>query len=202
MWKARSSDMRHGGSRQGRVPIIRQPTIALWRVLMSLEKFYSRPGHLIRRLNQISMALFAEETGPLGLTSVQYAALNMIQEVPGIDQASLSDMIAFDKTTIVKVLDRLVEKGLITRTRSQTDRRINHLHATTKGTQLLKDIHPMLDRSDKRILAPLTAAEQRVFMELLTRLVQVNNIYSRAPLTVREDLLERTRPAAKARKRA
>lgn len=169
---------------------------------MSLEKFYSRPGHLIRRLNQISMALFAEETAPLDLTSVQYAALNMIEQVPGIDQASLSDMIAFDKTTIVKVLDRLVEKGLITRTRSETDRRVNHLHATAKGSQVLKEIHPMLDRSDKRILAPLNAAEQRTFMELLTRLVQVNNIYSRAPLTMRDDLVARSMPAAKARKRA
>jgi len=169
---------------------------------MSLEKFYSRPGHLVRRLNQISMALFAEETEGLDLTSVQYAALNMIHELPGIDQASLSDMIAFDKTTVVKVLDRLADKGLITRTRSHADRRINHLHATPKAVQLLKEIHPTLDRSDRRILAPLSAAEQRVFMELLTRLVQVNNIYSRAPLTVREDLLERARPPVKPRKRA
>jgi DNA-binding MarR family transcriptional regulator len=149
---------------------------------MSLETFYSRPGHLIRRLNQISMALFFEETASLGLTSVQYAALNMVQEVPGIDQASLSNMIAFDKTTIVKVLDRLVDKGLITRTRSETDRRINHLRITAEGARLIKEIHPMLDRSDKRILAPLSEADQRRFMELLSRLVQVNNIYSRAPL--------------------
>ena len=162
---------------------------------MSLEKFYSRPGHLIRRMNQISMALFFEETQPLDLTSVQYAALNMIQEVPGIDQASLSNMIAFDKTTIVKVLDRLVDKSLITRTRSETDRRLNHLHVTPKGTQVLKEIHPMLDRSDKRILAPLSESDQRKFMEMLSRLVQVNNIYSRAPLdtTLRENLLAKSK---------
>src|SRR5262245_34548727 len=100
---------------------------------VTLQKFYSRPGHLIRRLQQISVALFLEETGSLGLTTVQYAALNMIAEVPGIDQVSLSNMIAFDKTTIVKVLDRLVDKGLITRTRSTSDRRTNHLNVTPKG---------------------------------------------------------------------
>jgi len=171
---------------------------------MSLEKFYSRPGHLIRRLNQISMALFFEETTPLDLTSVQYAALNMIQEVPGIDQASLSSMIAFDKTTIVKVLDRLVEKGLITRTRSETDRRINHLNVTPKGSALLKEIHPMLDRSDKRILAPLSESDQRKFMEMLSRLVQVNNIYSRAPLdnALRDDLMAaRAKPVGKTKRK-
>ena len=150
---------------------------------MSLERFYSRPGHLIRRLNQISVALFLEETDGLGLTTVQFAALNMIHEVPNIDQASLSDMIAFDKTTIVKVLDRLAEKGFITRTRSQSDRRLNHLNLTARGREVIQKIQGMLDRSDARILAPLSAADQRKFMELLTRLVQVNNIYSRAPLS-------------------
>jgi len=168
---------------------------------MSLEKFYARPGHLIRRLHQISTALFSEETAPQGLTPVQYAALQMVENVPGIDQAALSDMIAFDKTTLVKVLDRLVDKGLLTRTRSGADRRVNQLHATVRGTQLLRDMHALVDRSDKRILAPLNTAEQRSFMELLTRLVQVNNIYSRAPLTVREDVLARSKPAGKGRRR-
>lgn len=170
---------------------------------MSLEKFYSRPGHLIRRLNQISMALFFEETQALGLTSVQYASLNMIAEVPGIDQVSLSNMIAFDKTTIVKVLDRLVDKQLITRSRSETDRRINHLNITPEGTALLKEIHPMLDRSDKRILAPLSDSDQRKFMEMLSRLVQVNNIYSRAPLdtSLQEDLMSKTRSKTATRSR-
>ena len=125
----------------------------------------------------------------------------MVENVPGIDQAALSDMIAFDKTTLVKVLDRLVDKGLLTRTRSGADRRVNQLHATVRGTQLLRDMHALVDRSDKRILAPLNAAEQRSFMELLTRLVQVNNIYSRAPLTVREDVLARSKPAGKGRRR-
>ncbi len=172
---------------------------------MSIQKFYSRPGHLIRRLQQISVALFLEETGALGLTTVQYAALNMIAEVPGIDQVSLSNMIAFDKTTIVKVLDRLVDKGLITRTRSATDRRTNHLNVTPKGREVLKRIQPMLARSDARILAPLSKPDQRRFMEMLTQLVHVNNIYSRAPLKAElsEGLVAKAEArAARARKQA
>jgi DNA-binding MarR family transcriptional regulator len=149
---------------------------------MSLERFYSRPGHLIRRLSQISMALFIEEAGELGVTARQFAALNMIRESPDIDQVRLSQMIAMDKTTIVKVIDRLVEKGLITRTRSPTDRRANVLNITPQGQKVLKDIEPLLDRSDQRILAPLGQSDQRKFMELLSQLVHVNNIYSRAPL--------------------
>jgi DNA-binding MarR family transcriptional regulator len=149
---------------------------------MTLDLFFSRAGHLIRRMNQISVAMFLEETRSLGLTTVQYAALNMIDEVPNIDQARLSSMIAFDTTTLVKVLDRLSEKGLITRTRSQADRRKQLLNATAQGHEVIRKIQPMIDRSEQRLLAPLAPSDRRKFIEMLTQLVDVNNIYSRAPL--------------------
>lgn len=171
---------------------------------MTIDVFYSRPGHLIRRLNQISVALFLEETGHLDLTPRQFAALNMIKEVPNIDQASLSNMIAMDKTTIVKVIDRLVEKGLITRTRSDTDRRANLLVITEAGKETIKQVLPLLDRSDQRILAPLSREDRVHFMEMLTQLVHVNNIYSRAPMATElpEDLASRKRASAPAKGKA
>ncbi|MBX9842219.1 MAG: MarR family winged helix-turn-helix transcriptional regulator [Xanthobacteraceae bacterium] len=149
---------------------------------MTLDLFYSRAGHLIRRMNQISVAIFLEETAELGLTTVQYAALNMIEEVPDIDQVTLSNRIAFDTTTLVKVLDRLVEKGLITRKQSSSDRRRHVLNVTPKGREVVRKIIPMIDRCEQRILAPLGSADRRKFLELASRVVDVNNVYSRAPL--------------------
>jgi MarR family transcriptional regulator, lower aerobic nicotinate degradation pathway regulator len=147
-----------------------------------LEVAYSRAGHLIRRTYQISQALFLNETAELGLTSVQYSALNAIVQLPDLDQASLSGVIALDKTTLVKVLDRLVSKDLITRVRSTTDRRCHVLNPTAKGRKTIADILPMLDRIQERLLAPLAPDEQVVFLSLLSKIVQVNNIYSRVPL--------------------
>ena len=53
-----------------------------------VSEIYTMAGHLIRRLNQISTAVFAERIGGLGvdLTPVQYAALETVRENPGIDQ--------------------------------------------------------------------------------------------------------------------
>jgi DNA-binding MarR family transcriptional regulator len=71
------------------------------------------PGHLARRFQQIAVAVFLAEVGDAGfdLTPVQYAALATIKANPGLDQITLAGLIAYDRTTITGVVDRLVQKG-------------------------------------------------------------------------------------------
>ena len=147
-----------------------------------LESAHSRAGHLIRRTHQIAQALFLDETAGLGLTSVQFSALNAIAELADLDQTTLSGLIAFDQTTLVKVLDRLVSKGLITRVRSVKDRRRHILNATPSGKEVVKTIIPMLERAQHRLLAPLDPDEQVVFLSLISKIVHINNEYSRVPI--------------------
>ncbi len=78
------------------------------------ESFSRLPGHLIRRVHQVSTAYFAEECGG-DLTAVQYAALVAIGAHPGIDATRLSEIIYFDRSTIGDVLDRMEGKGWILR---------------------------------------------------------------------------------------
>ncbi len=68
------------------------------------------PGHLARRFQQIAVAVFLAEVEDAGfdLTPVQYAALAAISTNPGIDQVTLAGLIAYDRTTITGVVDRLV----------------------------------------------------------------------------------------------
>src|SRR5262245_33153008 len=83
------------------------------------------PGHLARRFQQIAVAVFLTEVEQAGydLTPVQFAALAAIRTNPGIDQVSLAGVIAYDRTTITGVVDRLVQKGLLVRHASSRDRR-------------------------------------------------------------------------------
>ena len=84
-----------------------------------------RPGHLARRFQQIAVAIFHAEVEGAGynLTPVQYAALTAIRDNPGIDQVTLAGLIAYDRTTITGVVDRLVRKGLLVRHAGTRDRR-------------------------------------------------------------------------------
>lgn len=139
------------------------------------------PGHYIRRLQQIAVALFMEETEPFGLTPVQFAALAAVRRDPGIDQRTLARTIGFDTSTIGGVVDRLERRGLMRRLTSPEDRRARRLEVTTEGRAVLREILPAVLRAQRRILAPLEAAERRAFVRALKVLVESNNTASRAP---------------------
>ena len=64
-----------------------------------MASLHDLPGHLIRRLHQISVSTFTAETAAEGfdLTQVQYAALFTLRGHPGIDQATLAGLIAYDR---------------------------------------------------------------------------------------------------------
>lgn len=147
------------------------------------------PGHLIRRLNQISVALFMDQMAEadLSLTPVQYAALSAIQDKPGIDQATVAGLIAYDRATLGKVIDKLEARNLIVRQTSQTDRRAKILRLTQDGETLLTLARPIVENLQPIILDGLTAAEQNRLIQLLKKTTLAGNDRSRAPLVLPGD---------------
>lgn len=151
---------------------------------MSMDDIYSKPGHLIRRAQQIAVAIFMEECEPFDITPVQYAALVAIRENADVDATRLSALVAFDRSTLGNVLERLEAKGLIERVGSPHDKRVKVLRLSRQGRRILKDVEPAAIRAQERILAPLKPEDRTRFVALLAQLVALNNEASRAPLRV------------------
>ena len=141
----------------------------------------SLPGHHIRRLQQIAVAIFLQETEGTGVTPVQYAAMQTVANVPGTDQRSLARSIGFDTSTIAGVVDRLEARGLLQRSASPDDRRVRLLTLTPEGQALLDEVTPGMQRAQLRMLAPLPKEQRAEFMRMLRVLVSANNELSRAP---------------------
>lgn len=141
----------------------------------------SLPGHAIRRLHQIAVAIFLQEGAEHGLTPVQYAAIQTLATSPGIDQRSLARAIGLDTSTLGGVIDRLESRGLVQRQTSPEDRRVRLLVLTEAGNSLLERAIPAMRRAQERILEPLQPADREQFMRLLRALVVANNELSRAP---------------------
>lgn len=142
------------------------------------------PGHLARRFQQIAVAIFYAEVEAAGcdLTPVQYAALARIADAPGLDQATLAGLIAYDRTTIGSVVDRLVEKGLVAREISRKDRRARELRITDTGAAILKKIAPAVAETQRILLSGLGEKEAAQFMKLLKKAIAALNDLSRAPM--------------------
>ena len=156
---------------------------------VTMDAVYTKPGYLFRRMQQIAVAIFVEECKACDLTPVQYAALVAIRTHPGIDATRLSAVIAFDRSTLGSVIERLEAKTLIERKPGREDKRVKLLHLTKAGAALLREIMPLVERAQGRMLQPLKPADRKILMALLTQLVDLNNEASRVPLRA-EDALE------------
>ncbi len=126
------------------------------------------PGHLIRRLQQHSTQVYAARTREAGfdITSVQFAALDAILANPGIDQAGVAALIAYDRPTIGEVINRLVAKGLVERAVNDHDRRARVLRLTAAGEDTFARLLPVVRELQSRILANLTPDERAAFLGL------------------------------------
>ncbi|MFM2055751.1 MAG: hypothetical protein RLY71_136 [Pseudomonadota bacterium] len=132
----------------------------------------AQPGHCIRRLHQIAVALFMDETAGSAVTPVQFAAMTAVHEQPGIDQRTLAASIAFDTSTIGGVIDRLEKRGLMLRRTSPSDRRVRLLELTPDGEALLQTLVPAVLKTQERLLAALPVEQRALFSTLLQAAVQ------------------------------
>ncbi|MEX3016791.1 MarR family winged helix-turn-helix transcriptional regulator [Gymnodinialimonas hymeniacidonis] len=151
-----------------------------------MSEIYTMPGHLIRRLQQISISVFTDRMKALGhdLTAPQFATLAVLSNSPGIDQATLAGMIAHDRPTIGGVVERLEAKGLLTRRRNEKDRRAMILELTDAGAALLDAITPEVRALQDDILPGLTEAERTEFVRLAAEVAKVGNDAARAPMVL------------------
>jgi DNA-binding MarR family transcriptional regulator len=156
---------------------------------ITMDAVYTAPGYLFRRMQQIAVAIFMEECKAFDLTPVQYEALIAIHTHPGIDATRLSAVIAFDRSTLGNVIERLETKKLIERKPSPDDKRVKLLFLTKPGAALLRDITSSVDRAQARMLQPLKPVDRKALLALLEQLVDLNNEASRVPLRA-EDALE------------
>ena len=138
------------------------------------------PGHHIRRLQQIAVGIFMDETAAVNVTPVQFALLFAAAKEAGLDQRTLAGRIGLDTSTIGAVVDRLESRDLIERKVSPNDKRVRLLSVTPAGKKLLQSVMPAMLRAQERMLAPLPAPDRTKFMAMVKRIVEENNAWSRA----------------------
>jgi DNA-binding MarR family transcriptional regulator len=127
-------------------------------------------GHLLRRAHQRHTAIFQERIGDAQLTPLQFAALVKLRDLGEVSQNQLGRLTAMDAATMQGVIKRLAGRGLIERRPDPDDRRRLILCLSAQGRALVDTLVPRGADITARTLEPLTAAEQRGFLDLLTKI--------------------------------
>ncbi len=148
--------------------------------MTTLDGLEDLPGHNIRRLQQIAVGIFMDETADVNVTPVQFALLFAASKQDGLDQRTLAARVGLDTSTIAAVVDRLESRELIERNVSPDDKRVRLLSVTPAGKKLLQSVMPAMLRAQDRMLAPLPKADRAKFMAMVKRIVEQNNAWSRA----------------------
>jgi DNA-binding MarR family transcriptional regulator len=127
-------------------------------------------GLLVRRAQQAHLALW-QQLVSRDISSPQFGVLSELKLETGISQADLGAKLDLDKSTITDIVNRLGERGLITRTKDLTDRRKYQLKLTKLGESELRMLQPRVAQMDKTLTRTLQDDELDALHQLLLKLL-------------------------------
>ena len=105
----------------------------------------------------------------LDLTQKQTSVLWLIEANAGVSQIALANELGMDRASMMAIVDRLEERGLILRKRSAEDGRRQELNATAKGKKVLAQTKTAIHDHEKWISQKFTRAEVAAFVDGLKR---------------------------------
>jgi DNA-binding MarR family transcriptional regulator len=140
-------------------PIERPPS------LLALRSYLA--GRVTKALRaDVERALAEHELG-----TSDYGVLVALGDFGVLSQQQLADRLDADKSHVVRLIDQLEDRGLVTRAPDPTDRRRHHIELTPAGRKLLRLMAPIVERAEEEHLSALSNTERRTLTTLLQRLL-------------------------------
>ncbi len=130
-------------------------------------------SQIIRDITEISRCgaqYRTEALAPMGLKACHASYLTEICAHPGISQDQLAALICINKSNVARQAAILEEDGFITRTPSQSDKRIMQLYPTQKTLDLLPSISPILRQWEACLTSDISEEEKELLERLLSRM--------------------------------
>lgn len=127
-------------------------------------------GYHLRKAQLAVFQDFARAVGAGELSPGQFGALMVVERNPGLSQTRLGQTLGIDRSTLVAVIDRLEERGLVERADAPHDRRSYALYVSKAGRALLGDLVARVRAHEAYIAGDLDAEEKASLIALLRRI--------------------------------
>jgi MarR family transcriptional regulator, transcriptional regulator for hemolysin len=124
-------------------------------------------GFLLHDVARLLRKRFEQRARGLGLTRSQWQTLANLNRCEGIHQSRLAEILEIEPITLVRILDRLEERGLIERRAHPTDRRVRLLYLREAARPLIAAMQRIGDATRGEALAGLPEADRDELMRML-----------------------------------
>jgi DNA-binding MarR family transcriptional regulator len=128
------------------------------------------PSHLIRRCQQFYGDLYARESGAKELTKPQFTLLCALEQNDGATQTTLVEITGIDRSTLAEMVRRMLEKGLLSRERTEEDQRANAVAISPMGRKALRAARNAAERAERALLEALPMPDRQKFVKALTQI--------------------------------
>lgn len=130
-------------------------------------------GSDLARLVRVWRALIDQRLKPLDLTQTHWVTLHNINELPPEQsQIQLAKAIGIEQPSLVRTLDHLEEKGLITRHTCANDRRAKRIKLTEKAKPLIEQLEEVISKTRDEILFGISSQDIKLLTGLIKQLEQ------------------------------
>jgi DNA-binding MarR family transcriptional regulator len=125
-------------------------------------------GYRVRRTQLWVFKDVSRRLAPFDLSPAQFSVLAVIDANPGINQLTIASALDIERAGLGRLVDRLEQRGLVTRTASVAHRRYYVLHLTAAGAKLLDRVKPVIAASEKALAEKLGSNEHRRLLRALS----------------------------------
>lgn len=139
--------------------------------------------HLGYHLRSISNAVSQSFARKLAATEVTVAEWVILREMYGQHQqtspSTIAELTGLTRGAVSKLIERLLQKGLVERTGSDSDRRCQFISLTNSARQLVPQLAQLADDNDDYFFGVLTSDEQQQLKQLLEKLRAQHQLLTR-----------------------
>jgi DNA-binding MarR family transcriptional regulator len=129
-------------------------------------------GYWLRFVSNHVSHAFKLKVESLGVTVAEWVVLRALFDSEGVNPSHLAQTIGLTRGAVSKLIDRLVEKGLLTCTSEKSDRRFQIIRLTPKGRKRVPQLAALADQNDREFFGHLAPNQRDLITNMLKNIVQ------------------------------
>lgn len=145
----------------------------------SMSPLEAHIGYWMRMVsNQVSYA-FARRIEDHGVTVAEWVVLREMFKTAGKTAPSaIAELTGLTRGAVSKLIERLLQKNLVTRKEAKDDRRYQEIQLTPKGRARVPTLARLADENDDAFFSVLTKAERKTLKDLLKKIAQAHRFHT------------------------